>query len=96
MTIQSGSRYVNSPVTVLTVRGVDRQVITGTAQKAYTFNYQSYQIVGGDTLESIAYAFYEDPSSWWIICDANPEVMNWQDMTPLIGSIIRVPNTSAP
>ena len=95
MTIQANSRYVNSPVAVLTVNGADRQVITGTAQETYTFNYQSYLITGVDTLDSLAYAFYGDPSSWWIICDANPEIMNWQDFTRLIGYIIRVPNTTA-
>jgi phage tail protein X len=96
MTIQSNSRYVNASTSVLTVNNNDRQVIVPGSPQTYMFNYQSYQITGADTLDSLAYAFYGDPSAWWMICDANPEIMNWQDMTPLIGYIIRVPNTTAP
>lgn len=51
--------------------------------------YQYYTWTQTDTIDSIAYFAYSDPSQWWIIADANPEIMYWDNLTP--GTVIRIP-----
>lgn len=88
--IQPNSRYSSSPVLTVTVDGLPRQVIGGSPQTPYTFNYTSYQITGTDRIDSIAEAFYGDPAKWYCIADANPAVMDWSALT--VGQIIKIPN----
>lgn len=90
MTVQAGSRYVDSPVLVLSVGNRNRQVIGTGAQSAYSFTFQQYQVTGADRLDTLAYDFYGDETKWFAIADANPEIIDWIDMP--IGTIIRIPN----
>jgi phage tail protein X len=88
--LDAGSRYANSPQATLTVDSVPRTVIVGSAQKNYTFGYDSYQICGGDTPDSIAVKFYGNPNMWWAVADGNPEILDWSTLP--VGTLIRIPN----
>jgi len=91
MSILSGSRYANSAVATLQVNGKPRQVILISPQQApYSFGYQSYQVTEADTVQSLASAFFGDPTQWWQIADANPEIEWWGPIPP--GTIIRIPS----
>ena len=90
MTVQSGSRYAQSTVVILDVNDIPRNVIVGSPQEPYVFNYESYQTDASDRPDTLAYDFYGDPSLWWMIADANPEIMDWGSVPA--GTIIRVPN----
>lgn len=90
MTVQAGSRYIDSPVIVLSVNNLNRQVIGIGAQTAYAFTFQSYQVTGNDRLDTLAFDFYGDETKWFAIADANPEILDWTNMP--IGVIIRIPN----
>jgi nucleoid-associated protein YgaU len=43
----------------------------------------------GDRMDNLAAQFYNDPTQWWRIADANPEIFFPGQMAP--GSIIRIP-----
>lgn len=54
-----------------------------------TFNYT---VRAGDTMESLAYKFYNDGDKWYAIADANPPLFWPLDLLP--GTVIRVPSKS--
>lgn len=89
--IQPGSRYENSITeTVIGPNGHARQIIVDTPPGAYTFSYVSYQVTADDRIDSISADFYGDPTLWWNIANANPEIMDWSVLP--VGAIIRIPN----
>lgn len=89
--ITANSRYVNSNlVTVPGPNGTDVVVITPGDPTSYTFAYTFYITNGSDRIDNISNAYYGDPTLWWRIGDANPQIMNWLGLDP--ATIIRVPN----
>lgn len=84
------SRYANAVVEVVEDdRGKHQSVsIPLATSRAVRFTY--YQVEEDDTIEWLAFLTYGDGRLWWIIADANPEILDWTALT--IGSIIRVPN----
>jgi nucleoid-associated protein YgaU len=56
--------------------------------------YSEYQVIEGDRLETLSYRNYGASIYWWVIADANPEMMHPEDdLTP--GRIIRIPKQVA-
>ena len=45
----------------------------------------------GDRLDNLAYQFYGDPSLWWIISVANPDLPN-DSLYPILGYQLRIPD----
>ena len=89
--ISSNSRYVDSKlVTVEKTNGSNVVMITPSDPVSYTFSYSFYTVNGSDRIDTISYAFYKDPTKWWKIADANPEIMNWLILSP--GTVLRIPN----
>lgn len=88
--IDANSRYADSQLITIKKDGRNVVVITPSQAQSYTFSYVSYLVNGGDRIDLIANAFYDDPSQWWRISDANPEIM---DFTVLkAGTTLRIPN----
>lgn len=90
--ISSDSRYSQSTLAIVDVDDTPRQVIVAGEQLAFTFTYQNYLVKDKDRLDLLAWTFYGDALKWWLIADANPEVMLWDIL--IAGSIIRVPVVS--
>lgn len=89
--ISATSRYSNSNVVVVeNETGKNVKVIVPSNARAYTFNYVFYIISGQDRVDTIAEAFYGDPTQWWRVADSNPEILDWSVMIP--GTKIRIPN----
>lgn len=89
--ISNNSRYANSTlVTDTKPDGTNIIVITPSDAVSYTFTYTFYTVNGSDRIDTISNAFYGDPTLWWKIGDANPEIMKWDSVPP--GTIIRIPN----
>jgi nucleoid-associated protein YgaU len=84
------SRYANSSVVTLENNGQGVQVIVPSTPETYTFNYVYYITTAQDRVDTLAEAFYDDPTQWWRIGDANPEIMNWNEIP--VGVQIRIPN----
>jgi LysM domain-containing protein len=91
--ITTGSRYSDSPTVVVVRPGTQtRTVITAGPQNPFTITYWWCILAEGDTLSSLAFSNYGDPTKWWKIADANPEVMDWTTIAP--GSLLRIPVNS--
>lgn len=50
---------------------------------------QQYYVKDGETFQYIAYKFLKDPTRWWQIAEANPQV--WYPLDAGMGDFIRVP-----
>ena len=47
--------------------------------------------IDGDRLDNLAYQFYGDPTLWWVLQVANPE-MSKDSLYPDLGFQLRIPN----
>jgi hypothetical protein len=47
--------------------------------------------IRGDRLDNLAYQFYNDPTLWWILSVANPDLPN-DSLYPTLGFQLRIPN----
>lgn len=90
--IAANSRYSNSKLVTETVNDNDVLYITPSSPTAYTFAFNYYVVDGSDRIDNIAAAFLSDPTQWYLIGDANPQIMNWLEISP--GTIIRIPRVS--
>lgn len=89
--IGSQSRYASATIT--TAVGPDegtRQEMRPAFPKARVISYTDYRVTGADRVDTIAFNFYGNAQYWWMIADANPEIMDWLNLQP--GDVIRVPN----
>lgn len=88
--ISSKSRYASSTVTPGTnLMGNDIMVIQFTQPKDASFNFTYHQVTANDQVDLLANKNYGDPTLWWIIAKANPEVTDWMNLT--VGILIRIP-----
>jgi hypothetical protein len=46
--------------------------------------------IRGDRLDNLAYQFYNDPTLWWVLSIANPDLPN-DSLYPTIGFQLRIP-----
>lgn len=44
----------------------------------------------GERLDSIAYQYYSRPDLWWIIPEYNPQVYDFDNITP--GTVLKIPH----
>jgi hypothetical protein len=94
MAISATSRYAASSVVTITSTqtGQPVNVIVPSQQQAYTFSYISHMITDRDRMDLLANQYLGDPTAWWQIADANPDIaLDWSNLVP--GTIIRVPFT---
>jgi nucleoid-associated protein YgaU len=49
-----------------------------------------YQVRAGDRLDSLAFKFYRDPRKWWLIADANLDVLTIEQLLEP-GRLLRIP-----
>jgi hypothetical protein len=89
------SRYSDIPVlqTKLTVQ--NPKIVKYRASVIYpevplSSNDMYMYTMRGDRLDNLAYQFYGDPSLWWVLSVANPELPN-DSLYPTIGFQLRIP-----
>ena len=89
MTIYTNSRYANQ--TVMRLRADNGStyptVFRSTPPPARRFLH--YTIKAGDRYDILAARYYSDPTLWWVIADANPEIPYPTNLP--IGRVIRIP-----
>lgn len=89
--ITADSRYVTATVTTgVGPDGETRQEMRPAFPRARTLAYTYYRVVDGDRIDTIADDFFARADLWWMIADANPEILDWLTLRP--GEVIRVPN----
>lgn len=91
MTVSVDSRYAQSSIDKLTTtRGLVFTIVSS-AQVDFAVVYTSYIWEQGDRIDLLADLHYGNVTKWFLIGDANPEVMDWSDVDP--GTIIRIPTS---
>ncbi|WP_159048631.1 hypothetical protein [Streptomyces sp. NRRL F-4489] len=89
--INSGSRYADHPVEIVTdAAGATRQVLGPAPPKTLRVRAISYRWQDGDRVDTVATEFYRDPTQWWRIAEVNPEILDWTEIAP--GTAIRIPH----
>jgi nucleoid-associated protein YgaU len=90
MSISANSRYANSKVAAVDKDGQSVNVIVPGQQWATTITYVSHLLADRDRLDLLANQYYGDPTQWWQIANANPELSpDWSKLVP--GTIVRIP-----
>lgn len=89
--ISSRSRYKGTATARVAVSPTDiRVTIVPSSAAAWQFNYTYYMVKQGDRIDTIARFFYGDDTKWWLIADANPEILDWMTLTP--ATVLRIPS----
>ena len=91
MAIGPFSRYAdNTVISLADDAGVSRPTILITPPGKQIISFSTYEWKLGDHIEYLAYSVYGDEQSWWLIANANPEILYWDDLPP--GTEVRLPN----
>jgi hypothetical protein len=62
----------------------------------YQFDYpgntswQEHIYSYGERLDSLAYKYYKRVDYWWLIPEYNPQIADFQNITP--GTVLKIPN----
>lgn len=88
--IDSNSRYRDSATVLIASQRGTNLTIVPSAPRDWQFSYTYYKITGTDRLDQLAADTYGDATQWWRIADANPEILDWTDLS--VGLVIRIPS----
>lgn len=91
MAILPSSRYASSTITVVDdpLRGPHQAVnVAPPVDRSFAFTF--YQTEYGDTPDMLGYRFFGRGQLWWLLADANPEIMDWHALP--VGTILRIPS----
>jgi nucleoid-associated protein YgaU len=90
--IFKGSRYQFSTVDFFSTNTTksEQPVIFYTFSKLGLLSYWEHQYVQGERLDQIASKYYQNPKSWWLIAEYNPQIVDFTNITP--GTLLRIPN----
>jgi nucleoid-associated protein YgaU len=69
-----GSRYATTPLVALDESDGRRTLALRRAPA--TPGVLEHVVVGGERLDQLAARFYGDPTRYWLLLDANPDVLN--------------------
>lgn len=88
----NGSRYLNVKEYTVT----DPEGRTATVKRArptleLSRGFQ-YTVKQGDRLDLLSNQFYHTPRKWWLICDANPDIMYPDELLTPGRTLIIPPN----
>lgn len=91
MAISADSRYTSAEITTAVgPDGETRQEMRPAFPRSRVITYTYYRVTDAERVDTIANDFYGRPELWWMIADANPEILDWLELSP--GTVIRVPN----
>lgn len=82
------SRYANTPFYYHTLD--DRYIVGKDAWLDDTTPYTAHTVKYGDTYDSLALYYYNNPTYFWIICSYNHIVDPYSSLE--VGSIIKIPS----
>lgn len=88
--INTTSRYKNATVTqVEDFRGVHLSV-NPAAPVSFAFEFTYYMVEMDDEIDTLADYFLGSGQLWWVLANANPEILDWTNLE--VGTIIRIPS----
>jgi hypothetical protein len=93
MLISRTSRYQrNFTALVADHAGNPQEYIVHRQPVAMTLQVNDYLWTQDDRVDSVAADFYGSETSWWMIAEANPQVLDWTEVA--VGTRIRVPRVA--
>ncbi len=90
MAIDTNSRYANNKLVAVDIEGRTRTTIVIEPPDEQRITFSTYVWQDGDQIEYLSWSAYGDEQAWWIIADANPEILYWNDLPR--GTKVRVPS----
>lgn len=90
-----GSRYLRVPDATLVDDNGRATPLKRLREPAPVATALTYQVRAGDRLDSLAYKFYRDPRKWWLIADANADVLALEQLLEP-GRLLRIPQDRNP
>jgi hypothetical protein len=90
MPISTESRYNDDVLLANEVNGKTRVEIKVKFPAARIVSYSYYRFSDGDRPDTLAANLIGNANLWWMIAEANPEIMNWHEVA--VGTIIRIPS----
>jgi nucleoid-associated protein YgaU len=69
--------------------GLDIRAITWNEPTDTTIRFTWHQVHGEEFIDGIAYDYYGDSTLWWVIANANPEILDYSVLPP--GTLLRIP-----
>lgn len=89
--ISANSRYRTATVTTATgPDGLTRQEMRVAFPRARRITYTYHRVLSGERGDTLAFRYYGNGSLWWMIADANPEILDWLELPP--GQVLRIPD----
>lgn len=93
MLIDRTSRYQRNLLDLVADRnGNPQQYIVHRTPVAMTLQINDYLWRQYDRVDSVAAGYYGSESSWWMIAEANPQVLDWTSVVP--GTRVRIPRVA--
>jgi nucleoid-associated protein YgaU len=92
MGVYRGSRYENVGQEAYTdnLRGTVRGFKKRDLEDYSGYSYTEHTVVGSDRLDTIAALYYGEPLLWWIIAEANPELI-FDPLSLTVNSALKIP-----
>ncbi len=90
MAIDTNSRYANNKLVAVEIDGRTRTTIVIEPPDEQRITFSTYVWQDGDQIEYLSWSAYGDEQAWWVIADANPEILYWNDLPR--GTKVRVPS----
>lgn len=69
--------------------GVTRQTIMPRTPNSRSLVVTDYTWHAGDRVDLLAARAYGDETLWWVMADANPQILDWTSISA--GTIVRLP-----
>lgn len=92
MTITANSRYFYSDIEYiqLEAEGDNKPIVFYEFGEIGKLAYKKHIYVQGERLDQLANHYYNKPSLWWYILEANPSIQDFQNLRP--GTELIIPN----
>lgn len=89
--ITADSRYSTATIaTIQTATGSSRQTVIVPDPAEKVISYTNYIVRDGDRIDQLANKFLGMSKLWWMIADANPEIVDWFVLPR--GTVLRIPS----
>lgn len=88
--ITATSRYASSTIDIVTDERGTHQSVNYPAPVTRTVTFTYYRVEAYVSVDDLAFDLYGSGRLWWLIADANPEILDWSRLAP--GTVLRIPN----
>lgn len=90
--ISQRSRYAQSVIGRFLSRDGETvvQALTPAVPQDTEVKFSFYRWNDADRIDNVAAYFFEDETAWWVIANANPEILMWDEVP--VGTVIRIPD----